>query len=250
MQWLLLVAMVAAARGEPEDARYAADMSQQQLPLVVAANGTDGNGCHFAVGEPPAQFTPHEPLHMYPYRVLTYPAQCESLVGSPSDDLQVYHRGAIPDSFASGFYAVQQRELVPLCVAEPRTAAGVSAIVHAVTTHRCPFAIKSGGHSNAPGTNARRGGLAIDLRRLDQIDVSDDNTTVAVGPGNVWGRVYRQLEPRGLIVAGGRVDSVGVGGFTLGGGISFLSRQYGWAIDNVRNFEASRLPVPSLKPGC
>ncbi|OAA76205.1 FAD binding domain-containing protein [Akanthomyces lecanii RCEF 1005] len=206
MQWLLVVAVAAAVRGEPEYERYAADISQQQLPLVVSDNGTDGNGCHFV---------------------------CESLAGSPGDDLQVYQHGAIPDSFTTSFYAVQQRELVPLCVAEPRTAAGVSAVVQAVTKHRCPFAIKSGGHSNAPGTNAQQGGLVIDLRSLDQVDISDDNATVAIGPGNLWGSVYQQLEPRGLVVAGGRVDSVGVGGFTLGGGISFLSRQYGWAVDNV-----------------
>ncbi len=132
---------------------------------------------------------------------------------------------------------MQQRELVPLCVAAPATAAGVSLVVGAVVAHRCPFAVRSGGHSNAPGTNARAGGLVLDLAGLDQVAVAADNATVAVGPGNLWGRVYEKLEPRGLVVAGGRVDSVGVGGFTAGGGISFLSRRHGWAVDNVRNFE-------------
>lgn len=51
MQWLLVVAVAAAVRGEPEYERYAADISQQQLPLVVSDNGTDGNGCHFVVCE-------------------------------------------------------------------------------------------------------------------------------------------------------------------------------------------------------
>jgi FAD binding domain-containing protein len=36
---------------------------------------------------------------------------------------------------------------------------------------------------------------------------------------------------------GGRVASVGVGGLTLGGGISFYSNQYGWVCDSVISYE-------------
>lgn len=34
-----------------------------------------------------------------------------------------------------------------------------------------------------------------------------------------------------------QVAAIGVGGLTLGGGISFFSNQYGWACDNVISFE-------------
>lgn len=61
------------------------------------------------------------------------------------------------------------------------------------------------------------GGVTIDLVNLNHIEVSEDQKTVRVGPGNRWGKVYEKLEPMGLVVVGGRVDHVGVGGFMLGG---------------------------------
>ena len=41
----------------------------------------------------------------------------------------------------------------------------------------------------------------------------------------------------GLSVIGGRVSAIGVGGLTLGGGISFFSNRFGWACDNVNTYE-------------
>jgi hypothetical protein len=52
----------------------------------------------------------------------------------------------------------------------------------------------------------------------------------------VWDDVYAALEPHGVIVVGGRVTGVGVGGFTLGGGYSWLSNQYGSVTLNVLLF--------------
>lgn len=79
--------------------------------------------------------------------------------------------------------------------------------------------------------------MTLDLRRLNSIDVSVDGKTVQVGAGATWDAVYRKLDPLGRSVAGGRVAGVGVGGLTLGGGISHLSPQRGWTCDTVRNFE-------------
>lgn len=72
---------------------------------------------------------------------------------------------------------------------------------------------------------------------MNCISVSEDRTTVSIGPGCRWLDVYDTLEPFGLTVVGGRVASVGVGGLILGGGISFHSNLHGWACDNVVNFE-------------
>jgi FAD/FMN-containing dehydrogenase len=60
-------------------------------------------------------------------------------------------------------------------------------------------------------------GVTIDLSRLDQVLVSKDRSTVTIGPGNRWRRVYEELAPQGLVVAGGRVATVGVSGLILGG---------------------------------
>jgi len=49
--------------------------------------------------------------------------------------------------------------------------------------------------------------------------------------------VYLVLEAMGLMIAGGRDASVGVGGLVTGGGISFFSPRAGFVCDNVVNFE-------------
>lgn len=81
------------------------------------------------------------------------------------------------------------------------------------------------------------GGLTIDLLKLNQVTVSADQTQTSVGSGNRWIDVYSALDLKGLSVIGGRVADIGVGGLTLGGGMSFFSGRYGWACDNVNTYE-------------
>lgn len=102
---------------------------------------------------------------------------------------------------------------------------------------QCKFAVKSGGHAAFAGASNIEGGVTLDLRKLNQIVVSADKKQTAVGAGNVWYDVYTKLQPMGLTVIGGRVSAIGVGGLTLGGGISFFSNRYGWACDNVNNYQ-------------
>ncbi|KAM7195018.1 hypothetical protein V8F33_006887 [Rhypophila sp. PSN 637] len=80
-------------------------------------------------------------------------------------------------------------------------------------------------------------GVTIDLFRPTEMTISADRKTVSVGAGNRWINVSETLDPLGLAVVGGRVSDVGIGGLILGGGISYSSGRYGWACDNVRNYE-------------
>ena len=52
-----------------------------------------------------------------------------------------------------------------------------------------------------------------------------------------WVDVYSFLEPKGLVVSGGRLAPIGVPGLLLGAGISFYGNQYGFSCDNVINYE-------------
>jgi FAD/FMN-containing dehydrogenase len=84
-----------------------------------------------------------------------------------------------------------------------------------------------------------QGGITIDLSALKSIKVSLDKKTTEIGAGNRWGEVYSVLDQMGLSVVGGRVTGIGVGGLTLGGGVSFFSGRNGFACDNVRNYQVS-----------
>ncbi|KAI2470352.1 hypothetical protein F4781DRAFT_430375 [Annulohypoxylon bovei var. microspora] len=80
-------------------------------------------------------------------------------------------------------------------------------------------------------------GVLIETPRLDAVDVSADASTVSVGPGNRWIRVYEKLEGTRRSVLGGRTPDVGVGGLLLGCGIPSFSSEFGLACDHVREFE-------------
>ena len=56
------------------------------------------------------------------------------------------------------------------------------------------------------------------MSRFRDIVLNEDEGTVEIGAGLTWTDVYSYLVPKGLNVVGGRVDGVGVSGFTLGGG--------------------------------
>jgi hypothetical protein len=141
------------------------------------------------------------------------------------------------DGFTGGYWSVQQASVDPYCIFKPASANQVSIAVLISRLSQCPFAVKSGGHAAFAGASSIEGGITIALERIDDITVSTDKKSVAVGPGNLWFDVYTTLQPQDIAVIGGRVSGIGVGGLTLGGGISFFSNIYGWACDNVLSYE-------------
>lgn len=131
----------------------------------------------------------------------------------------------------------------PACFVAPKTAGEVASVVKSLTSpspeggEHVPFAIRGGGHTWFAGANSAPGGVTVDLRGLDSIELSADKASITVGAGATWDAIYGKLDPLGLSVAGGRVAGVGVGGLTLGGGISFFSPREGWTCDQVTRFE-------------
>ncbi|QSZ29963.1 hypothetical protein DSL72_004481 [Monilinia vaccinii-corymbosi] len=148
-------------------------------------------------------------------------------------------------TFLSSFYSKQEAEQSPSCIVSPTSAAEVSISVSILSflanytgfSPSCQFAIRSRGHGpNALAANIDKG-VTIDLRALRKIDVTKDKSVVSVGPAASWGEVYSKLDKLQISVPGGRIDTVGVGGLTIGGGISYFSPRKGFTCDSVKNFE-------------
>ncbi|KAJ6570598.1 hypothetical protein DFH09DRAFT_1153858 [Mycena vulgaris] len=135
-----------------------------------------------------------------------------------------------------GYSAVEQREMRPACRLTPSSAEDISLIIQIAAQNQCTFAVKSGGHMNWAGSNVGPAGFTIDLGNLDEVSVREDKGIVSIGSGCLWGDVYEALAPYGLTTVGARDSKVGVGGFLLGGGISFLSTGHGLGSDNVVNY--------------
>ncbi|KAL8886938.1 MAG: hypothetical protein Q9192_006403 [Flavoplaca navasiana] len=145
------------------------------------------------------------------------------------------------------YWAVQERDIVPRCIVRPRNAEEVATAVGLLkreyddcTRHgRVPslFAVRSGGHSPIPGAANIDGGIVIDLQLLNRVVPSEDGFCVDIGTGARWLDVSTVLDQRRLAVAGGRNSAVGVGGLTLGGGISFFSPRVGFVCNNILRYE-------------
>ena len=121
----------------------------------------------------------------------------------------------------------------PALVVRPRDPTQVAAALTHALRQDLPVSVRSGGHSPlAHGTN--NGGIVLDLVHLDDVEVLDDRRRlVRIGAGATWGRVAAALDPRGWAITAGDTSDVGVGGLTLGGGIGWLVRRHGLAIDNL-----------------
>lgn len=79
------------------------------------------------------------------------------------------------------------------------------------------YAIRSGGHTPFARAANTNGGVTIDLRAMNAVNLNTNHTITTVGAGSIWENVYKKLQPMNLTVLGGRVAGLGVGGLTTGG---------------------------------
>ncbi|MGE5216559.1 MAG: FAD-binding oxidoreductase [Chloroflexota bacterium] len=96
--------------------------------------------------------------------------------------------------------------------------------------------VRGTGH-NVAGFAVCDDGLVIDLSGMKRITVDAPARTVRVEGGCNWGEVNDALQPHGLAATGGFVSVTGVAGLTLGGGLGWLVRKYGLALDNLLSAE-------------
>ena len=77
----------------------------------------------------------------------------------------------------------------------------------------------------------------IDLSGMKGITIDAPARTARVEAGCTWGEVNDALQPHGLAATGGFVSVTGVSGLTLGGGLGWLVRKHGLALDNLLSAE-------------
>jgi FAD/FMN-containing dehydrogenase len=118
----------------------------------------------------------------------------------------------------------------PAIIAEAETPADVRAAIVTAQEHELPLAVQATGH----GTHVPAdGGLLLKTSAMAEVLVDPDRRVARVGAGARWGAVVAAAAPFGLAPLSGTSPSVGVAGYTLGGGLSWLSRKHGFAADSL-----------------
>lgn len=120
----------------------------------------------------------------------------------------------------------------PSVVLRCRSRADIVAAVRHAAGSGAEIAVRCSGHSVA-GHSCTDGGIVIDLSAMRGVVVDPRHRIAVVEPGATWGDVDAAAARHGLACPGGVVSSTGVGGFTLGGGVGWLSRSYGLTCDNL-----------------
>lgn len=129
--------------------------------------------------------------------------------------------------------AVDQR---PAAVAEATSAADVAAAVAFARTAGLRVAPQGTGHGASP-LGDLSGALLLKTHRMDAIAIDPAARRARVEAGALWGPVAERAAEHGLAALHGSSIDVGVVGYTLGGGIGFLSREHGLASEQVTAIE-------------
>uniref|UniRef100_UPI003D922F3B FAD-binding oxidoreductase n=1 Tax=Gordonia sp. B7-2 TaxID=3420932 RepID=UPI003D922F3B len=114
------------------------------------------------------------------------------------------------------------------------SAADVAAAVRHARANGLRIGVRATGHGPVlEGGNQ----LTISTSRMTDITVDPIARTARVGAGVRWRDVAAATAPHGLTGLAGSSSSVGVVGYTLGGGLSPFGREFGYAADHVRSIE-------------
>ena len=120
----------------------------------------------------------------------------------------------------------------PCLIARCAGVADVIALVRFARERNLPVSVRGTGH-NVAGTCVCDGGMMIDLSQMKGIHVDPAARTARVEAGVTWAEFNHELHPFGLAATGGFVGTTGVAGLTLGGGLGWMVRKHGLALDNL-----------------
>jgi FAD/FMN-containing dehydrogenase len=120
----------------------------------------------------------------------------------------------------------------PAAVAEPETVADVAAIVEFARARGLRVAPQATGHS-AASLSSLQDTVLVKTHRMRTVEIDPDRRCARVQAGAVWADVVVPAAEHGLAALAGSSHDVGVVGYTLGGGVSWLARKHGLAANSV-----------------
>ena len=123
----------------------------------------------------------------------------------------------------------------PAAVALPETAEDIVAVVEFARAEGLRVAPQGTGHN--AGALGIEGDILLKTERMRGIAIEPETRTARVEAGELWGPVSDAAAEHGLAALAGSSHDVGVIGYSLGGGISWLARRYGLSANSVVSAE-------------
>ena len=124
----------------------------------------------------------------------------------------------------------------PALVVRAGSKADATRAVNFVAANGLELSIRGGGH-NIAGLALSDGGVTLDMSGLNGVETDVGAGLVRVSAGATLGDVDRATQAEGLATTLGFVSATGVAGLTLGGGFGYLTRRYGWTVDDLVSAE-------------
>jgi FAD/FMN-containing dehydrogenase len=110
-------------------------------------------------------------------------------------------------------------------VVRPGSARELAVAVAAARRRGLLVSVQATGHGAGRGIGS--GTILVDTRDLNRIRVDPAGRTARAGAGVVWAELQHAAEPHGLLGPGGTSPTVGIAGYTFGGGVGWLARPHG-----------------------
>src|SRR3954452_9469026 len=126
---------------------------------------------------------------------------------------------------------------VPAAVAIPETADDIVEVVRFARANGLRVAGQSTGHNAHPLAAGLEHTVLVKTHRMRGVEIDADARIARAEAGALWMDVTYPAGEHGLAPLAGSSPDVGVTGYSLGGGISWLGRRYGLAANSVVGLE-------------
>ncbi len=124
----------------------------------------------------------------------------------------------------------------PVAVASCTSVADVQAVLAMADEHDLRVAVQSTGH-NATTAGPLTDCILLKTTPMRGVSIDAPARRARAEGGVIWCEVNEAAEPHGLAALAGSAPDVGVVGYTLGGGVSWMARRYGLAANHVTAME-------------
>ncbi|MDF2944882.1 MAG: linked oxidase protein [Herbinix sp.] len=142
--------------------------------------------------------------------------------------------------------AIQQ---YPLIIVYCRNKRDVSNAVIWSRKHCVPIRIRSGGH-NYEGYSNGNCTIVIDVSRMNEMNLEECTDQLYVESGVTNRQVYDFVSSKGYPFPGGTCPTVGVSGYTMGGGWGLSCRYFGLGCDSLMEIEMVNYEGSIIKANC